>query len=199
MTTFLLTVLPLNYFMFGPPNRQKYRQAQRSQTKSKGRRQPTEEEDGLAGNLTLTATTVPPLFASSTAEPTPTTRETADRMKFEGSGLIGTTVESQAAGAAVHRYVSKESLLTIDDYIPVVGDEAAEPEDAEKEEEKVKDVEEEEEDAGEQASKNKEEQRRKKQKQNERRRNRNKNRNKKKGQRQEQADTGKSIPAGPAT
>jgi hypothetical protein len=200
MTITLLTVLPLNYFMFGPPKRQKYRQAQRSQTKTKGRRQPTEEEDGLAGNLTLTATTVPPLFASSTAESTPTTREAADRMKFEGSGLIGTPVESQAAGAAVHRYVSKESLLTIDDYIPVVGVEAAEPEDAEKEEEKVKDVEEEEEgDAGEQASKNKEQQRRKKQKQNERRRNRNKNRNRKKGQRQEQADTGKSIPAEPAT
>jgi hypothetical protein len=182
--------------MFGPPYRQKYRQAQRSQTKSKGRRQPTEDEDVLAGNLTAT---VPPLFASSTAEPTPTTREALDRMKFEGSGLVGTQDESQAAGAGVHRYVSKESLLTIDDYIPVVGDEAGEPEDAEKEEEKVKDVEEDEGDAGEQASKNKEEQRRKKQKQNERRRNRNKNRNKKKGQRQEQANAGKSIPAEPAT
>ncbi len=136
----------------------------------------------MAGNLTLAATTVTPFFASSTAEPTPTTREAADRMKFEGSGLVGTTVESQAAGA-VHRYVSKESLLTIDDYIPVVGAEVEEQEDAEKEEEKVKDVKEEEGDAGELASKNKEEQRRKKQKQNERRRNRNKNRNKKKGQR----------------
>jgi hypothetical protein len=178
--------------MFGPPNRQKYRQAQRSQTKSKGRRQPTEVEDGLAGNLTLTATTVPPLFASSTAGSTPTTREALDRMKFEGSGLVDTPVESQAAGS-VHRYVSKESLLTIDDYIPVVGDEAGEPEDAEREEDKIEDVEEE------PASKNKEEQRRKKQKQNERRRNRNKNRNKKKGQRQEQANAGKSIPAEPAT
>jgi hypothetical protein len=129
----------------------------------------------------------------------PTTRVAADRKQFEGSGLVGRPDESQAAGV-VHRYVSKESLLTIDDYIPVVGDEAGEQQDAEREEEKVKDVEEEEEgDAGDQASKNKEEQRRKKQKQNERRRNRNKNRNKKKGQRQEQANAGKSIPAEPAT